>query len=414
MTVKAQYEVLHFSVIFVDKDGNEIKKETVDYGKVATAPEAPIVEGYEFKGWDIDFSNVKSDLTVKAQYEILQFTVVFVDWDEKELSKQTVDWGKSATAPADPVREGYTFIGWEPADFSQIKSDMTVTAQYSKDAVVYTVTFVDWDDSEILAVKVLEGEDAKAPTDPVREGYEFIGWEPADFTNVHSNLTVKAQYEVLHFSVVFVDKDGKELKTETVDYGKAATAPEAPAVEGYEFKGWDVDFSNVKSDLTVKAQYKEVEAPNYTPQNLKAEVVDLENQDQRISLSWDAVKDVLTYEVQLLYNGLPLYTVNTLGRTEMVFLLSELLKEINGIEPGTYALDWQVRSTDEYGEAISEWAVGEQFEVVVPLITGLENVGTHPSADGLTADQAVKVLRNGRVYILRNGEIYTTNGQRVR
>ena len=43
-----------------------------------------------------------------------------------------------------------------------------------------------------------------------------------------------------------------------VKEGASATSPSAPQVEGYEFTGWDKDFSNVKNDLEVIAQYKEI------------------------------------------------------------------------------------------------------------------------------------------------------------
>ena len=601
LTVTAQYQINTYTVTFVDWDDKVLSTQKVNWNQGAVYPSDPSREGYKFTGWDKAFDKITSDLTVKAIYEILHYTVVFEDWDKTEISKQTVDWGKAAVAPADPTREGYTFIGWEPADFSQVKSDMTITAQYSKDAVVYTVTFVDYDDKVILAVKVLEGEDAKAPADPVREGYKFTGWDktfdnvqsnltvraqyeinkykvtvkaehgevsvsqdvdldavpwgteltltaaadkgyrfvkwsdgstdnphnitvkanatitaqfeedlymvtfigfggatikfeyilagesahapelaevngwhfvkwdtdfsnvtsnitvtavyeinvysvvfvdwdgselskqtiehgesakaPADptregytftgwdnaFSNIESDLTVKAQYEILHFSVVFVDKDGNELSKQTVDWGTAATAPEAPIVEGYEFIGWDIDFSNVKSDLTVKAQYKEVEVPDYTPQNLKVVVEAVEDKDTKITFSWDAVEGADSYEIKLLYNGLSLFATSTYTLHEIPLLLSVLLEQITGLEPGTYQLDWQVRSLDAKGNAISDWADGEQFEIEVPILTGLENPGTHPSSDA--AGQAVKLLRNGRiVIILPDGREYNAAG----
>ena len=62
------------------------------------------------------------------------------------------------------------------------------------------------------------------------------------------------------YTVTFLDKDGNTLKTESVEEGTAATAPEVPEVEGYEFTGWDIDFTNVTSDLTVKAVYEKKEA----------------------------------------------------------------------------------------------------------------------------------------------------------
>jgi len=59
------------------------------------------------------------------------YTVIFVDYNGTELKKETVESGKSATAPADPTRDGYFFIGWDK-EFDNITSDLTVTATYEK------------------------------------------------------------------------------------------------------------------------------------------------------------------------------------------------------------------------------------------------------------------------------------------
>ncbi|MBO4848613.1 MAG: InlB B-repeat-containing protein, partial [Clostridia bacterium] len=75
-----------------------------------------------------------SNLTVTAQYLINTYTVTFVDWDGTVLKTQTVDYGAAATAPADPARVGYTFTGWD-VDFSNVTSNLTVTAQYVQDTV---------------------------------------------------------------------------------------------------------------------------------------------------------------------------------------------------------------------------------------------------------------------------------------
>jgi len=57
------------------------------------------------------------------------------------------------------------------------------------------------------------------------------------------------------YTVTFVDKDGATITSEKVEEGKAAEAPDAPAVTGYHFTGWSKAFNNVTSDLTVQAQY---------------------------------------------------------------------------------------------------------------------------------------------------------------
>ncbi len=75
-----------------------------------------------------------------------------------------------------------------------------------------------------------------------------------DITVVHgSDIPEPVKY----FTVTFLGFEDVVLKTQTVKQGEAASAPEAPVVEGYTFKEWDTDFSNVQSDLTVHAVYEQ-------------------------------------------------------------------------------------------------------------------------------------------------------------
>lgn len=121
-----------------------------------------------------------------------------------------------------------------------------------------TVTFVDWDGTE-LGVKggqsVRYGESATAPTPPEREGYTFQGWQ-GSYQNVTSNQVVKATYKINTYTVKFLDKEGKLLKSEKVEYGKDATPPtETNTPTGYNFLGWDSEnYKNVftrESDKTI-------------------------------------------------------------------------------------------------------------------------------------------------------------------
>ena len=71
--------------------------------------------------------------------------------------------------------------------------------------------------------------------------------------------------QVKNYTVTFKDHDGKVLKTETVEEGKAATAPADPTREGYTFEGWDKAFDKVTANMEVTATYKAVEAQPTNP-----------------------------------------------------------------------------------------------------------------------------------------------------
>ena len=200
------------------------------------------------------------------------YTVTFKDWNGIVLKTEQVEEGQSATAPANPTREGYTFTGWDK-DFSNVQSDIIVTAQYTPNTpstTYYTVTFKDWDGTVLKTEKVEEGQSATAPANPTRDGYTFTGWDK-DFSNVQSNLTVTAQYtqntpSITYYTVTFKDWNGTVLKTEQVEEGHSATAPANPTRDGYTFTGWDVDFSNVQYDMIVTALYSQnpSETPSFT------------------------------------------------------------------------------------------------------------------------------------------------------
>ena len=233
--------------------GNVFAALPVEYGEDAVLPEVtPWHEGYHFTGWSADGRNITADCTITANYEQNSYTVRFVDYDGTELSVQTVLHGEAAELPASPAREGYTFVGWS-GDVSAVTCDMTVTALYA--VKTCTVFFTDWDGTVLKTQEVSYGEDAEAPQAPSREGYTFTGWS-GDYTNITESRILMAQYERLSFTVRFVDYDGTELSSQSVFWGEAAAAPEAPAREGYTFTGWDADFSNIRKDLTVTAQYR--------------------------------------------------------------------------------------------------------------------------------------------------------------
>ncbi|MBS2100924.1 leucine-rich repeat protein, partial [Carboxylicivirga linearis] len=184
------------SVTFLDYDGSFIETVGVDHGSTVIPPDDPARTGYTFTGWDASLDNVTADYSVKAEY-VVGHTVSFIDWDGTLLKKEAVVNGSSATAPANPVRTGYTFTGWDVA-FDNITTALIVTAQYTINS--YEVSFVDWDGKVLKTENVDYGSSATTPADPARTGYSFTGWDVAfdnitTALNVTAQYTIN-NYEV--------------------------------------------------------------------------------------------------------------------------------------------------------------------------------------------------------------------------
>ena len=197
MTVKAQWEINQYAITFDTNGGSEIAPITQDYGTAITAPADPTRKGYTFKGWDKEIPKTMpaENITVKAQWEINQYTIAFDTNGGSEIAPITQDYGTEITAPDNPTREGYTFKGWDKEIPETMPAEnMTVTAQWEINR--YTITFDTAGGSEIAPITQDYGTNITAPADPTREGYTFIGWDKAIPTTMPAeNITVTAQWK---------------------------------------------------------------------------------------------------------------------------------------------------------------------------------------------------------------------------
>ena len=66
-----------FTVKFIDYNNKLIKEEKVKYGEVPTSPEKPTRKGYTFKSWDKEIAPVKGNITIKAQYEVVTYKIEY-------------------------------------------------------------------------------------------------------------------------------------------------------------------------------------------------------------------------------------------------------------------------------------------------------------------------------------------------
>ena len=98
-------------VQFLGINGYVINVQYVRDNQGATAPTVPVVEGYTFLNWSVDFSNVTTELTVLAIYSINSYTIAFNSEGGNSLDPLVLPYETSLDLPI-PVKSGYTFLGW--------------------------------------------------------------------------------------------------------------------------------------------------------------------------------------------------------------------------------------------------------------------------------------------------------------
>ena len=389
ITVKAQWEINRYTITFDTAGGSEIAPITQDYGTNITAPANPTRKGYTFKGWDKEIPETMpaENITVKAQWEINQYTIAFDTNGGSEIAPITQDYGTEITAPADPTRKGYTFKGWDKEIPETMPAEnITVKAQWEINQ--YTIAFDTNGGSEIAPITQDYGTEITAPDNPTREGYTFIGWD-RDIPEIMSaeNITVTAQWEINRYTITFDTAGGSDIAPITQDYGTNITAPADPTREGYTFIGWDkaIPTTMPAENITVTAQWKDSEKPT-------GEIKINEN-------SWKAFLNNITFG--LFFKDTQTVTINAAdnsGETVTVeYLLSdkELTKaELDGMTFTAYTAPFgidpdneyiiYVRLTDNAGNTDYICSDGIVLDGTSPVITGIEDGKTYCEAQTVT------------------------------
>lgn len=138
----------------------------VNAGNCTLYVPAEAVEAYSNAVWWEDFKQIK------AIGDGI-YTVNFMSWNGQLLARRFVESGHAAVAPTAPTREGYTFTGWDK-DFSNVTSDLTVTAQYEEwQPTNYTFLFLNGTDNSLIGSSHV---DFTLPNPPAVAGFTFSKW----------------------------------------------------------------------------------------------------------------------------------------------------------------------------------------------------------------------------------------------
>ena len=391
ITVKAQWEINQYTITFDTNGGSEIAPITQDYGTEITVPADPTRKGYTFKGWDKEIPETMpaENITVKAQWEINQYTITFDTNGGSEIAPITQDYGTKITAPDKPTRKGYTFKGWDKEIPETMPADnITVKAQWEINK--YTITFDTNGGSEIAPITQDYGTEITVPDNPTRKDYTFKGWDKEiPETMPAENMTVKAQWEINQYTIAFDTNGGSEIAPITQDYGTAITAPADPTRKGYTFRGWDKEIPETMpaENITITARWKDTEKPT-------GEIIIGTNK-------WNEFLNELTFGI--FFKDTQEVTINAVDNSGVVFVsylvtdkeLSEA--ELNSLVFRAYEEPFSIDPNGEY--IIYVMLVDENINItylrsdritldnIQPVISGIENGKTYCEAQIVTVDE---------------------------
>ena len=387
----AKWEINQYTITFDTNGGSEIAPITQDYGTEITAPDNPTRKGYTFKGWDKEIPETMpaDNITVKAQWEINQYTITFDTNGGSEIAPITQDYGTEITAPDNPTRKGYTFKGWDKEIPETMPAEnITVKAQWEINQ--YTITFDTNGGSEIAPITQDYGTEITAPDNPTRKGYTFKGWDKKiPETMPAENMTVKAQWEINQYTITFDTNGGSEIAPITQDYGTEITAPDNPTRKGYTFKGWDREIPETMpaENITITARWKDTEKPT-------GEIIIGTNK-------WNEFLNELTFGI--FFKDTQEVTINAVDNSGVVFVsylvtdkeLSE--SELNSLVFRAYEEPFCIDPNGEY--IIYVMLVDENINItylrsdrltldnIQPVISGIENGKTYCEAQTVTVDE---------------------------
>jgi uncharacterized repeat protein (TIGR02543 family) len=261
----------------------------------------------EFKGWMVgselykpgDKLQLLKDTTFVAAWDVDEFTISYVDYDDSEIDSHhyvpgtlaTEIAAQAPTAYREPTAQyTYVFAGWEPA-ISDATENKTYKAKYDAILNTYAVTWMTWDGLSVIEIDENVGYGsspyyngpAQTRDETLQHTYTFKGWSehvdsedgvPIDhLPPVTGDVTYYASFQstVKQCTIRFVNWDDTVLweGKYAMETGPGVITPANDPVREpsqgkyYEFAGWDPTPGVVTEDAEYRATYNESDVLRY-------------------------------------------------------------------------------------------------------------------------------------------------------
>lgn len=212
-----------YTVTFKDGlTGETIDEVSVEYGGAATAPTAPVHEGYTFAGWNGDFDEIKGRTQITALYTVNSYKLTAsVPGD---IAEQSVNYGDEIVLDAPTAPKGLSFVCWT-IDGEPLRDGATMPA---KDVTAVAKFEIDWtgvaiDETDVASVVYGGGISMDLPEiDGMSFSYAWAdGTEDVDFVPVSAGQTALEVVVSATYAYEGGTIEGEKTLTATANVAKA-------------------------------------------------------------------------------------------------------------------------------------------------------------------------------------------------
>ena len=266
-----------YTVTWLNSDNSPLAQTIVAYG------ESPVYTGempsrpntaqytYTFVGWSPEVETVTADATYTATFDSIvnSYTINWLNSDNSPLAQTTVAYGETPVytgeKPSRPTTAEYTytFAGWSP-EVTTVTGEATYTATYDSVVNEYTISWFNDDNTLIDQTTVAYGvvpTHADASKENTAEfTYTFSGWDH-ELVAVVGTASYTATYTATKnsYTVTWLNEDGSEIESETLEYGATPAHveiyKESTAEYTYTFAGWTPGIGIVTGDAEYTATF---------------------------------------------------------------------------------------------------------------------------------------------------------------
>ena len=154
---------------------------------------------------------------------------------------------------------GYTFSGWtdKPATMPANNIEVNGTTTIKTYTVKWTINGEYYDSTEVKY-----GEAVTAPQYTIPAGHSFAWGDIPSAMPDDDNLVINGTLTINRYTITYYydEAETQVYFTETLDYGTAPTAKEAPTLKGKRFVDWDSDVpAALTQDVKLHALFTDIE-----------------------------------------------------------------------------------------------------------------------------------------------------------